>query len=429
MATREERAERARATWERRRAAGETLLSDDGVNPLAYVVDPETGCHLWQGSMASDARAPEAAYRGTRVSVRRWLYARLHGDVPAEHDVGVWCKRDRCIAPDHLIAFPSRHQIGKRGAPLPREAVAERVSRHYQPASLSDREWRIAVLVAHDGLSINQAAKIEDISGRGAAMVWARVEAKVLNDPIPAAARPSNLIRVPKVASAGEKIRQAAIARKRHRKPTDALTDDDLARIAWSDPATPTTALARQTGKDYSTVAKARQRIARAGSWSCPVAWRDCDVCGEPVAGGPQKRLRHDRCHGEWARRNARERRATRAPGSLSTPYVKAWRAANPDRNRELRDAEKAKRRDRWPNRPEEERKDILARAHEHDATAYPVTLERARQSGEPWTGEDDAYLIEHQRQPARDAGIALGRTLWSVRQRRVRLRRRGLID
>lgn len=213
------------------------------------------------------------------------------------------------------------------------------------------------------------------------------------------------------------------------RKPFDPLTDDDLAVIAWSDPSTPTTDLAGKTGKRYFTVAHARRRIAHAGSWSCPLTWRDCDVCGEPVASGPHKRLRHDRCHGEWAKRNARKRRAKRAPGSLSTPYVRAWREANPGKDREHRDAYKASLRERWPERPEDERKDMLARAHDHDATAYPLTLERARQSGDVWSAEDDAYLIEHQGQPARDAGLALGRTLWSVRNRRVRLRRRGLID
>lgn len=54
----------------------------------------------------------------------------------------------------------------------------------------------------------------------------------------------------------------------------------------------------------------------------------------------------------------------------------------------------------------------------------YPITRDEAERAGSPWDGDEDAVILVHLDEPARDVALALGRTLWAVRHRRMRLRR-----
>ncbi|MBI2912015.1 MAG: hypothetical protein HYY05_07715 [Chloroflexi bacterium] len=165
------------------------------------------------------------------------------------------------------------------------------------------------------------------------------------------------------------------------------------------------------------------QRIREAGGWSTPLQWRPCTECGQLLASSRVwRRTAHKACERARVVRKARERRLQR-PGQ-STPYVHAWRQRNPEDNALLREQEKAKRRERWPDLPEELRNAMLARAHAADQRDYPLTLEEANRSGDRWTEEEDGTILARLRDPARDVALALGRTLWAVRNRRVRLRR-----
>lgn len=208
------------------------------------------------------------------------------------------------------------------------------------------------------------------------------------------------------------------------------LTDAQVAAIAWADDAESTPALAIRLGLPYFTVNHRRRTIRRAGYWGCDLRWDACAVCGAPLAGFASRapRAAHPAC--EPARRAAkqRRRRAERAPGALSTPYVRRWRADHPDEHRELRARERARMRERWPELPAEEREASLDHVHEADARDQELTRARANNDGTIWTEAEDRYLIEHPDQSARDAGLALGRTLYAVRSRRVALRKRGLI-
>ena len=74
---------------------------------------------------------------------------------------------------------------------------------------------------------------------------------------------------------------------------------------------------------------------------------------------------------------------------------------------------------------PEERRAALFARWHATGRRDYEITLERADQRGAPWTEDDDRYVLANPEQPARELGLALGRTSYSVYVRRQRLRRR----
>jgi hypothetical protein len=203
------------------------------------------------------------------------------------------------------------------------------------------------------------------------------------------------------------------------------LSDADLAVIAAADTATTTVILAAALGKPYFTVAHARQKMHRLGSWCCPVAIGVCTECGGLLLTSPERpRMAHPACrHARAARYSRVRRREGRA--AKSTPYVAAWREREPARSRELREQEKARLRARWPELPAEVQAAALAKLHAADARDYPLTVHRARQSGRPWRAEEDGYILEHAKTPAREVALVLGHTLWAVRHRRMRLRER----
>lgn len=211
------------------------------------------------------------------------------------------------------------------------------------------------------------------------------------------------------------------------------LSDADLAAIATSilsevegasAAATPAQ-LARSLGSPYFTVAKAVQRIRRNG-WTCRLVARPCIVFGLTLLSpsGSRRRLMHPGC--TPARAAERQRGYRRGPHTPSTRSVQRWRTEHPDELAAEREREKARQRERWPERPEEERASMLDRLHRSDWRDAALTRDDAEHSGEPWDAEEDAYVLAHLREPARDVALTLGRTLWAVRNRRARLRRLG---
>ena len=210
------------------------------------------------------------------------------------------------------------------------------------------------------------------------------------------------------------------------------LSDEDLAVIATAlltEPRPTPTELARRLGRPYFTVAKAVQRLRGPAGWHCPLTEVMCAECGELLLISPQHpRTVHPACE---PRRRAREARVARAEGRRqpSTPYVAAWRQRNPDRNAELREQERARARERWPDLPPDQQRELLGRLHEADARDYELTAAQAGASGLRWSEEDDRYVLEHLDRPAREVALALNRTLWAVRTRRMWLKRRAAVE
>lgn len=201
------------------------------------------------------------------------------------------------------------------------------------------------------------------------------------------------------------------------------LTEEDLAFLATAPEDVPTTELAQRLGKPYFTVAHARQKLRREGGWLCRLVWRTCTECAAPVCSGTAApRTAHPWCEDARQARYSRERRR-RQPGQ-STPYVRAWRQRNPARLAVMREQEKAQTRAKWPLLPPEVQEAMLDKLHAADRRDYQVTVEEADRLGATWTSDEDQYVLDRLKEPAREVALVLGRTLWGVRGRRVRLRR-----
>ena len=198
------------------------------------------------------------------------------------------------------------------------------------------------------------------------------------------------------------------------------LTADQLFRLATAAPEERAVDLALELGAPYDTVHKALQRFRLRG-WTCPVHWTTCAICGRPLAYGVKKRLMHPACQRERVNQSRREWRKVH-PGS-STPYVRQYRLEHPEAEAEMRRRELAKMRAERQYEPDELAA-LIAKAHAADKRDQAATAELAESSGDLWTAEEDQYVLDHLREPARDVALALGRTLWGVRGRRVRLRR-----
>lgn len=203
-----------------------------------------------------------------------------------------------------------------------------------------------------------------------------------------------------------------------------ALSDDHLAAIAWADPREPTAALARRIAAPYFTVYKARRRASGPFGWHCPLVLATCAECGQPLL---RSRTFQRTTHASCARsRLNRHKREQRAHGLIppSTPYVAAWRRRNPERAAELKRRALARVNALWPTLPPEARAASLAALHAADARDQPLTAERATATGTTWTEEEDRMVLARMDDPAREVALALGRTLYAVRHRRVTLRR-----
>lgn len=128
-----------------------------------------------------------------------------------------------------------------------------------------------------------------------------------------------------------------------------------------------------RTGR-YFTVAKALQRMRGPEGWHSPLVRRTCTECGAPLASPPApRRTVHPWCEAARAacfqRQYRREGRARK-----STPYVAAWRQRHPERERELREQDKARRRAQWPALPQERRAELARqRCRPHRAAATVV--------------------------------------------------------
>jgi hypothetical protein len=158
------------------------------------------------------------------------------------------------------------------------------------------------------------------------------------------------------------------------------LFDVQMAIIAAADSSISTAALAASLGKPYFTVAHARQRMRRMGGWLCEVRVVACAECGA-----------HPGCEAARAARSSRARRGCGPCGLSSLP--RCGRLRSPSCMRPM-----------------------------HATTPSRWSGQTTRVPGGPSLRIQ--YILEHAKTPAREVALALGRTLWAVRGRRVHLRR-----
>ena len=191
-----------------------------------------------------------------------------------------------------------------------------------------------------------------------------------------------------------------------------ALSLEDLAAIAAAPPSATPAELARRLGLPREPVGRHLRHFRRAGGWYSALKLPPCTECGAPVI-GPPKRITHAACvparKARWVREQRRRVTATAAPDVLEA--------------RRLRELALATR--YFDGLPEERKAVLFAKWRATGRRDYEITLEVADQRGAPWDEDDDRYILANIEQPARELGLALGRTSWAVYRRRQKLRRR----
>lgn len=83
----------------------------------SYKVDPETGCHIWQGSLNRGGYGLFWA-DGKTVSAHRWIYKKVVGPVDDTlHLDHFKCDRPACVNPLHVRPATARENV-LRGATI-----------------------------------------------------------------------------------------------------------------------------------------------------------------------------------------------------------------------------------------------------------------------------------------------------------------------
>lgn len=172
------------------------------------------------------------------------------------------------------------------------------------------------------------------------------------------------------------------------------LTDEQLAAIAWADPAETTAALARRIAAVPGVVTAARQRMVLAGGWWCRLVHTTCRHCHQPLLAENTNRTVHRACNHAW-RMNGQRVRRERSPAEQATANLMHHVVRDPLR---------------LPTFPDDQRRTV---AHAHRA-------------GQRWTAEEDARLRAWPGPPTVDLAMSIGRTLHAVVTRQSVLRRAG---
>jgi hypothetical protein len=69
---------------------------------LGYVVDPSTGCWMWQGHLRPSGYSGSVCLDGKRVSAHVYFFVKHKGPVPAGMHLDHKCRNRACVNPDHL---------------------------------------------------------------------------------------------------------------------------------------------------------------------------------------------------------------------------------------------------------------------------------------------------------------------------------------
>lgn len=74
-----------------------------------YVVDPVTGCHVWQGQPSQ--RYPSLKIKGKPRYVHQWAWEQEHGPVPTGMVLHHRCENRRCCNVEHLEIVTAAHNV------------------------------------------------------------------------------------------------------------------------------------------------------------------------------------------------------------------------------------------------------------------------------------------------------------------------------
>jgi hypothetical protein len=115
---------------------------DKCVKEPHYVVDPETGCWLWQHAIA-DTGYGVYHVNGKPMGAHRWMYEQHSGPIPAglhiDHVRERGCVHRHCVNPAHMEAVPCVVNVRRGAAPKLTFELAEQIrAKHAGGALIRD---------------------------------------------------------------------------------------------------------------------------------------------------------------------------------------------------------------------------------------------------------------------------------------------------
>lgn len=83
------------------------------------VIDPETGCHIWQGSTSGSGRGggyPRMSLDGATVAVHRTSWSNENGMIPPRKQLDHIYRTRLCVNEEHLELVTHRENMKRRDA-------------------------------------------------------------------------------------------------------------------------------------------------------------------------------------------------------------------------------------------------------------------------------------------------------------------------
>jgi hypothetical protein len=68
---------------------------------ISFIVDPDTGCWLWQRSLQSNGYG-HLTVDSTQILAHRFVYEQIKGKIPEGLTLDHLCRNPACVNPDHL---------------------------------------------------------------------------------------------------------------------------------------------------------------------------------------------------------------------------------------------------------------------------------------------------------------------------------------
>lgn len=78
-----------------------------------YMVDPETGCWLWDKAVGADGygQLRRTSEHGVQYLAHRWYWQEANGPIPAELEIDHLCRVRPCVNPAHLEAVSREENV------------------------------------------------------------------------------------------------------------------------------------------------------------------------------------------------------------------------------------------------------------------------------------------------------------------------------